>query len=79
MMKNKTLIVIAMLVLAGCRFEKTNDVSYYRENVAERDAMLLECQNNPGDMKERPNCINAREAKNRAVMNPSNTGMPGIK
>jgi hypothetical protein len=37
-------------------------VSYYREHLDERDAQLKVCAENPGALRDTPNCINARES-----------------
>lgn len=37
-------------------------VSYYRAHLDERDAQLKACAENPGALRDTPNCINARES-----------------
>lgn len=78
-MKGYAFLLVSLLSLGGCLFEKTNDVAYYEKYKSERDAKLAECANNPGELSKSANCVNAREAKHRSVMDSSNTGMPGIK
>lgn len=53
-----------LTALAGCKSEETHSVEWYRspENKAAFDAKIAECKNNPGEMKDTPNCINAFKA-----------------
>lgn len=37
-------------------------VDYYRTNPDARAAMLAECENDPGALGQKPDCINARQA-----------------
>ncbi|NWN81749.1 MAG: EexN family lipoprotein [Halomonas sp.] len=63
-------IAVAVLAssLSGC-FDDTPDtgpvktVDWYKQHEAEREAMLDKCRNNPGELKDDPNCVNAHEAK----------------
>ncbi len=53
------------LMLTGC-FEKekaTLDVEWYKTHDSERAAKLKECSNDPGTLKDTPNCVNAVEAE----------------
>jgi hypothetical protein len=50
-----------MLNLAGCA-EEVHTVEWYKEHKAERDAQLKKCDDNPGQLNNTPNCINARES-----------------
>ena len=55
-----TALAIAAMILAACNpppVAKT--VDYYAEHVAERDARMTVCRNNPGELKNDPDCINA--------------------
>ncbi len=58
--------MIAVLALAACN--RTPDgggtltVDYYRAHAAERAATLRTCANDPGDLRDSPNCTNALEA-----------------
>lgn len=53
------------LFLLGCNEEPTRSVSYYKQdtNYGEREAKVAECRDNPGALKDTPNCINALEAE----------------
>jgi len=37
-------------------------VEYYRNNAAAREARLAECANDPGALRDTPDCVNARQA-----------------
>lgn len=78
-MRQTLLVVFAIFSLTACDNEETYDVQYYRDNAEIRSAKIKECKNNPGELKNNPNCVNALEAEHREIMNPENTGMPSIK
>lgn len=62
-MKFKTLAIITLTaLLTACGEEETKTVEYYKEHIAERDAKVKECVNNPGEKSNAPNCINAKQA-----------------
>lgn len=58
-------VVLGLVLLAGCS-EKVHDMAYYKEHEAERKATLETCNNNPGEKRNDPNCINAFEAQWRS-------------
>jgi hypothetical protein len=37
-------------------------VPYYRTHPAERESMLRACADDPGQLRDSPSCVNAREA-----------------
>ena len=59
-------VVLAVLALAACSRTPggggTLTVDYYRAHAANRAATLSTCANDPGDLRDSPNCVNAREA-----------------
>jgi len=59
-------ILLAVLALAACNRTPggggTLTVDYYRAHAAERAATLSTCANDPGHLRDSPNCVNAREA-----------------
>ena len=59
--------MLAVLALAACSRGPggggTLTVDYYRAHAAERAATLSTCANDPGDLRDSPNCVNAREAE----------------
>lgn len=72
-------VLLLPAFLAGCNGEKTNSVEYYTEHKDERNAKLQECRDNPGELKKTPNCINAAESAQRAMLDPNNNNMPSIR
>lgn len=42
-------------------------VDYYLANKADRQKAITDCDNNPGELAETPNCINAWEADRKAL------------
>lgn len=53
--------------------EETKTVSWYAApaNKAALDAKLAECKNNPGELRDTPNCINARAASEKLATSGS--------
>ena len=53
--------------LTACNAEETKTVEWYMkpENKTALDTKLAECRNNPGELKDTPNCVNARQAAER--------------
>ncbi len=67
----KQVLCVALLMslglLAGCNEEKkaaqeVKTVQWYTEHPEERTAQMKICANNPGQLKDDPNCINARQS-----------------
>lgn len=62
------LIAMVSLALTGC-FDKGPDtghvqtVDWYKNHDNERQKMLKTCSDNPGELKDDPNCINAIQAE----------------
>jgi len=61
------LAAVAALSLAGCK-EKVHTVEWFVEHKAEREAQLVKCHSNPGEMAKTPNCINATRAVNALIL-----------
>lgn len=78
-MKKTLFVTLAIFSLTACDREETYDVQYYRDNAEIRISTIEECKNNPGELRNNPNCVNALEAEHREIINPENTGMPSIK
>lgn len=57
------ILLSASLTLA----EETKTVDWYTapQNRTALDAKLAECRNNPGELRDTPNCINARAASEK--------------
>ncbi|WBF16938.1 EexN family lipoprotein [Halomonas elongata] len=65
--RNFAAVALVSVALTGC-FDDTPDtgtikpVDWYKAHDAERQVMLEKCGNNPGELKDDSNCINARQA-----------------
>ena len=56
-------VALAVAVLAGCSpAGPTHDKAWYAGNAADRASELTACQNDPGRLRNTPNCINAQAA-----------------
>lgn len=42
--------------------DRANTVTYYREHAEERDAILKRCADDPGALRDQPDCVNALQA-----------------
>ncbi len=62
----KVLVLIVVLLITGCNdevaFTPANSVEWYESNPDEMKAMVKRCADNPGELKDAPNCVNARNA-----------------
>lgn len=75
------LTILAFLILGACTPKpEPKTVGYYLENEQVRIELLSECKNNPGLLKDDPDCINtaaaARRVENDAAKNKT---LPPIK
>lgn len=64
-------LLSGMIALTGCTkeaLEPVNTVEWYKAHEAEREAMLKKCLDNPGQLAETPNCVNAKEAASRLFL-----------
>ena len=63
-MKNIITVSLFLLVLTGCleKKEEVQTVEYYKDHKEERTLKIEECENNPGELSDTPNCINAFRA-----------------
>ena len=74
-MKTKLLATLALTtLLIGCNdtpTEEVKTVDYYEQNKKALELKMKECKNNPGELKETPNCQNAIQAmKNNSSGKP---------
>lgn len=76
-MKRYLLLIFAASLLFGCKDEPVHDVQYYLDHPEERAATVSECENDPGRMALRPNCVNAGEAAKKAMFQGSS--MPKVR
>ena len=58
----------SLSILMGCK-EESKTVDWYKTHEKERQEMLAKCKNNPGELENTPNCINAKEGEWEAVKN----------
>jgi hypothetical protein len=47
--------------------DPVHDVQWYKTHEAERKSMLAKCHNNPGQLANTPNCINAETASKQIM------------
>lgn len=61
-------LCLTCFVLTGCFEEKspakgeTHTVEWFKNHKEEREVVLRECSNNPGELRHLPNCQNAAKA-----------------
>ncbi len=67
--RNLAVAALVSFALTGC-FEDSaketgpvHDVEWFKAHNNERQVKLEECANNPGELKDTPNCLNALEAE----------------
>ena len=71
------LVTVAVLV-GGCdKREETQTVEYYVQNDDARKAKIKECKDNPGELKNTPNCQNASKAHAKQLMQIKNVTASG--
>lgn len=62
----KTLLMMTSLVyglvISACSGEETRTVEWYEKNKEALAKKITECENNPGEKANTPNCINAKTA-----------------
>lgn len=70
----KQYILTALVVLAVCSGgqevkaqETVQPVEWFKTHQTERKAQLAKCNSNPGEMRARPNCVNASRAESSSV------------
>ncbi len=63
--RNIAAVALVSIMLTGCfqEAEPVHDVEWYKTHDAERQAKLKECSNNPGELRDTPNCENAVQAE----------------
>ena len=61
--KKMQLITVFCLsvALTACE-EKVQTIDWYKTHAKEREEVIAKCNNNPGELGNKPNCINARIA-----------------
>jgi hypothetical protein len=64
-MRSLHFFVLASGVLAACARSGSDSaftVDYYRSHASEREATVRACENDSGELRDAPRCVNAREA-----------------
>lgn len=56
------LVLTAAALLGACSQKEAKTVAYYTANPVERDQLVAKCRNNPGNLKDDPDCINATDS-----------------
>jgi hypothetical protein len=64
-------VAVTTLILACTPKADPHSVEYYLDNKDARLQRIKECDNNPGALKDDPDCINARQATIRAWSKPN--------
>jgi hypothetical protein len=59
-------LFLALMALPACA-DQVNTVDWYVDHPDERKAEIARCDNNPGELQNTPDCINAKEAGRKAV------------
>lgn len=81
------LVALLLALLCSPVFAETpqdvKGVKWYQEHPEERKAMLDRCNDNPGQLRNDPNCINAIRAalsmSGGSVRRPAPSGQPKIQ
>ena len=66
------LLVAVTAAVAGCNeannSQRTNAVGWFLDHQDELAVALKGCSDNPGELGQTPNCINANEARNQVTV-----------
>lgn len=76
--KNFLIFVFSTIVLTGCFDEEVKTVDYYLSNIMEMKDKIKECNNNPGELMNTPNCKNAIAAYKKNLLNNDKKSMPKL-
>lgn len=89
--RNFVAVFLASFVLTGCfddspeankiaPTESVHDVDWFKTHDDERQSTLRDCSNNPAELRDTPNCINALQAE-RALSSgePFKLDLSGLK
>ncbi|MDR2220221.1 MAG: EexN family lipoprotein [Methylobacillus sp.] len=69
-MKKLIISLMIAVVLSGCDdfFVPTKTVDWYKTHETERKEILARCNNNPGELRDTPDCINAARAESEMAL-----------
>jgi len=56
---NTSILILASFLITACFEKEVKTVEWYKEHTKERDELLAQCKNNPGQLEHDPNCKNA--------------------
>jgi len=72
------IILLALAMLAGCsQSEKTYSVEDFLADEALLAEHVQKCRNNPGELDQTPNCVNAAAADGKARLERMNKALGG--
>lgn len=58
------LLAIVTVAISGCfGDEPVHTAEWYKEHDSERQEKLKACSDNPGELRDTPNCVNALQAE----------------
>ena len=81
-MKNFSLFLMAtFFLLPACKKEtarSAHDVAWYVQHGDERAAMLSKCRNNPGELKDSPDCVNSAAAEEQGALGSKDGSIPHL-
>ncbi|WP_081320533.1 EexN family lipoprotein [Xanthomonas graminis] len=75
------LLLLLLVTVAGCQpdpLAPARDVAHFKAHPDERADVLAKCEANPGQLKEHPNCANARQAQWDESMKSDNNDVPRL-
>jgi hypothetical protein len=55
-------LFVSLIFISGCE-KSVRDVKYFREHKKERQSVLAVCENNPGELRDTPECINVEKSE----------------
>ncbi len=69
-------ILSLIITLTGCfeetpKKEEVHTVDWFQKNKVEMNNTLKRCRDNPGELKNTPNCMNAKQAKHLVLFGTS--------
>ncbi|MES4992430.1 EexN family lipoprotein [Phyllobacterium sp. 22229] len=74
----RAFVLISLVVLAGCsKAEKTYSVEDFLADEALLAEHVEKCRNNPGELGQTPNCVNAAAADGKARLERMNKALGG--
>lgn len=79
-MKRRILIILALaLFAAGCKkTDEVQTVDWYKEHTKERGEVIKKCNNNPGELGDDKNCINAKAAEDKLTWSSRKFNNPPV-